>query len=94
MSQGNMSSARPTLTRDEVVARVIPILAEEADMPPEDVRESHSLTEDLMYDSLTSVEAVMELEEEFDIHVPDEAAQEMRTVGNVIDGMCKLLGAS
>lgn len=35
----------------------------------------------------------MELEEEFDVEIADEAAQEMRRVGDVINGMCKLLGA-
>ena len=90
MSQGNTYSTRP-LTRDEVAARVIPILAEAAGMHPGDLRESQSLVDDLMYDSLTTIETVMELEEEFDINMPDEAAQGMRTVGDVINGMYKLL---
>jgi acyl carrier protein len=81
------------MTRNEVAARVIPILAEEAGMSPEDLRDSHSLVHDLMYDSLTVVETVMELEEEFDIEISDHAAEGMRTVGDVIDGMCKLLEA-
>ncbi len=91
MSQENAFSTGDTLTRDEIVARVLPILAEEAGMPPDDLRESHLLEEDLMFDSLMTIESVMELEDEFDMQVPDEAAQGMRTVGDVIDGMCKLL---
>lgn len=93
MNQGNTFSTRPSLTRDEITARVIAVLAEEAEMDPADVRESHSLTEDLMFDSLQQVEAVMELEEEFDVNISDEAAQDMRTVGDVLRGMCRLLGA-
>ena len=93
MSQGDTYSAHKPMTRDEIKARVISVLAEEAVMDPGDVRESHSLEGDLMFDSLMSVESVMELEEEFDIHVPDEAAQEMRTVRDVLEGMYKLLGA-
>ena len=92
MSQEHAFSTRQPLTREAVAARVIPILAEEAGMPPEDLRESQSLIDDLMYDSLTVVETVMELEEEFDIEISDEAAEGMRTVADVIDGMCVLLG--
>lgn len=93
MNQGNASSTRQPIARDEIAIRVVAILAEEADMEPGDVRESHSLTEDLMFDSLQVVEAVMELEEEFDVNIPDDAAEGMRTVGDVINGMCKLLEA-
>ena len=89
----NPRNALPALTRDSIAARVLPILAEEAGMEPEDLRESHSLADDLLFDSLTSVEVVMELEEEFDLEIADEVAQEMRTVGDVINGMCNLLGA-
>ncbi|NLS90844.1 MAG: acyl carrier protein [Planctomycetaceae bacterium] len=91
MSQGNAFSTRRSLTRDEVAARVIPILAEQAGMAPEELRDSHSLIDDLLYDSLTVVETVMELEEEFDVEIADDAADGMRTVGDVIDGMCRLL---
>ncbi len=91
MSQGNAFSTRRPLTRDEVAARVIPILAEQAGMAPEELRDSHSLIDDLLYDSLTVVETVMELEEEFDVEIADDAAEGMKTVGNVIDGMCRLL---
>ncbi len=91
MNQKNVFSTCQPLTREIVAARVIPILAEEAGMPPEELRDSQSLIDDLMYDSLTVVETVMELEEEFDVQIPDEAAEGMRTVADVIDGMCKLL---
>lgn len=92
MNRENASSVSQPVTREAVASRVIPILAEEAGMPPEDLRESQSLIDDLMYDSLTVVETVMELEEEFDVEISDEAAEGMRTVADVIDGMCKLLG--
>ena len=91
MNSDNTFSANPTLTRDEIQTRVIPILAEEAGMEPSDMRESHLLSE--IFDSLSTVEAVMQLEEEFDVDISDEAAEGMKTVGDVIDGMCRLLGA-
>ncbi len=91
MTQGNASSTRSPLTREEVAARVLPILAEEAAVAVEGLSDSLRLIEDLLYDSLTQVEVVMELEEEFDVDISDEDAQKMRTVGDVVDGMCKLL---
>ena len=40
---------------------------------------------DLGADSLDTVELVMELEEEFDINIPDESAEKIQTVGEAID---------
>lgn len=93
MSHENTSSTRTPINRDEVAARTFPILAEEAGMAVEDLRDSQSLSDDLMYDSLQTVEVVMELEEEFDLNIDDEDAQKMRTVGDVVDGLCTLLDA-
>lgn len=42
-------------------------------------------------DSLDQVEIVMEVEEEFDLHVPDEVANTARAVGGIVDGVMNLL---
>jgi len=47
--------------------------------------------EDLGFDSLDGLNLIFEIEEEFDISVPDDKAQEMRSVGEVIDGVIQLL---
>ena len=47
-------------------------------------RETHFVN-DLGADSLDTVELVMELEEEFDINIPDDAAEKIQTVGQAID---------
>ncbi len=91
MGKEHTSSAYQQLTREQIVTRVLPIIAEEAGMPTSDLRESHLLEEDLGFDSLTLIECSMELEEEFDVEISDEAAEGMRTIADVIDGMCKLL---
>ena len=44
-----------------------------------------SFVNDLGADSLDTVELVMELEEEFDINIPDDAAEKIQTVGQAID---------
>ena len=44
-----------------------------------------SFVNDLGADSLDTVELVMELEEEFDINIPDDAAEKIQTVGQAIE---------
>jgi len=92
MNHDSPLSTSPPLTREEVAARAKTIIAEEAGMAVEDVRDEHDLFDDLGYDSLMVVESTMEIEDQFDINVPDEAVEKMRTVRNVIDGIHELLG--
>ena len=49
------------------------------------VNNDSSFIEDLGADSLDTVELVMAFEEEFDLEIPDEDAQTMKSVQNVID---------
>lgn len=49
------------------------------------VNDDSSFIEDLGADSLDTVELVMAFEEEFDLEIPDEDAQKMKTVQDVID---------
>ena len=51
---------------------------------PEKVTDEASFVEDLGADSLDTVELVMAFEEEFGIDIPDEDAEQMRTVGDAI----------
>ena len=53
-------------------------------MNPEQVTTTAKFIEDLGADSLDTVELVMAFEEEFDIEVPDEEAEKLQTVGDVI----------
>jgi acyl carrier protein len=46
---------------------------------------------DLGADSLDTVELVMEFEDEFEISIPDEDAEQIQTVGNAIDYITKKL---
>ena len=46
---------------------------------------------ELPWDSLDLVECVMEIEEEFDVSVPDELVEEAKTVGDITDGVLALL---
>ena len=65
-------------------ARVREIIVNELGVEPEKVTDDASFVEDLGADSLDTVELVMAFEEEFGIDIPDEAAEQMRTVGDAI----------
>ena len=65
--------------------RVIECVCENLGVSKEQVTRNTSFTEDLGADSLDSVEMVMELEEEFEITIPDEQAEKIKTVGEAID---------
>lgn len=65
--------------------RVIHIVCENLGVSKEQVTRATSFTEDIGADSLDIVELVMELEEEFEITIPDEEAEKIKTVGEAID---------
>ncbi|MGD2070734.1 MAG: acyl carrier protein [Gemmatimonadota bacterium] len=65
-------------------ARVREIIINELGVESEKVTDDASFVEDLGADSLDTVELVMAFEEEFGIDIPDEDAEQMRTVGDAI----------
>ena len=65
--------------------KVYEIIERKLSVNPEQITPEASFTEDLGADSLDTVELVMELEEEFDINIPDDAAEKIQTVGQAID---------
>ncbi|MBI3314861.1 MAG: acyl carrier protein [Candidatus Omnitrophica bacterium] len=60
------------------------IIAEQLGVKPEEVTAGASFVDDLGADSLDTVELIMALEEEFNIEIPDEDAEKMKTVGDAI----------
>lgn len=68
-----------------VQERVIEIVCENLGVSKEQVTRSTSFIEDVGADSLDIVELIMELEEEFDITIPDDQAEKIKTVGEAID---------
>jgi len=68
-----------------VEERVIDIVAEQLGVGKDQIKRETSFVNDLGADSLDTVELVMELEEEFDINIPDDAAEKIQTVGQAID---------
>ncbi len=64
----------------EILEKVRKIVAEQLDKDIEDVKPESNFSTDLAADSLDTVELVMALEEEFDIEIPDEVAEQITTV--------------
>lgn len=69
---------------DNAEAKVKEIIINELGVDPEKVTSEASFVEDLGADSLDTVELVMAFEEEFGVDIPDEDAEQMRTVGDAI----------
>ncbi|MCD7823568.1 MAG: acyl carrier protein [Oscillospiraceae bacterium] len=66
-----------------VYDKIAAIIADQLDMDVEDVT-SGSTFEDLGADSLDVADVIMTLEDEFDIEIPDEAIEGMKTVGELV----------
>ena len=69
---------------DTAEARVKEIIVEELGVEADKVTPNASFVDDLGADSLDTVELVMAFEEEFGIDIPDEDAEQMRSVGDAI----------
>ena len=69
----------------EIVEKVKQIISEQLGVEEAEVTPSASFIDDLGADSLDTVELVMALEENFDIEIPDDAAEKIRTVQDAID---------
>ncbi|MBC5794087.1 acyl carrier protein [Sphaerospermopsis sp. LEGE 00249] len=65
--------------------RVKKVIVDQLEVDEEKVVPNASFTDDLGADSLDIVELVMAFEEEFDIEIPDEAAEKILTVQEVVD---------
>ena len=68
-----------------VLERVTEIVSEQLGVDKDKISAKTSFVTDLGADSLDTVELVMELEEEFDINIPDDAAEKIQTVGQAVE---------
>lgn len=68
----------------DVLERVKKIVVEHLDVDAEKVTEKASFIDDLGADSLDNVELVMAFEDEFGVEIPDDAAEQIKTVGDAV----------
>ena len=70
---------------ENIADKVVGIVANQLDVEKEKIKPETSFINDLGADSLDIVELVMEFEEAFDMSIPDEDAEKIRTVGDAIN---------
>lgn len=69
--------------------KIVEIVADNLGINREKAASATSFLDDVGADSLDFVELVMDLEEEFDITIPDDEAEKIRTIGDAIDYLAK-----
>ncbi len=70
---------------EEIQAKVVQIISEQLGKDESEISMNSNFIEDLDADSLDTVELVMALEEEFEVDIPDEAAEKITTVQSAVD---------
>jgi acyl carrier protein len=65
--------------------KVKEVLSENSGSPVDEIDLNDRLVDDLGMDSLDCVEATMQLEEKFDLEIPDEDAQKLETVQQIVE---------
>ena len=67
-----------------VFDKIKDIIVEQLDVEEDAVTMEASITEDLGADSLDVVDLVMSIEESFDVEIPDEEVENIKTVGDIV----------
>lgn len=80
------------MKREEIVQKVIKLAGEKLSADAKVISEKTSFQEDLNADSIDITDFIMELESEFDVEIPDEDLEKIRTVGDASDYIQKRLG--
>jgi acyl carrier protein len=78
------------MSYEELTARVRAVIAANQHLPQERITVDSTFQE-LGFDSLDGINILFAVESEFNINIPDDAAQNLRSVRDVIDGIAKLL---
>lgn len=68
-----------------VFEKIKEILAEQLDADPEEMTMDTKIAEDLEADSLDVVELLMSIEDEFEVEIPDEEIENLKTIGDVVE---------
>lgn len=73
------------MEHDEIFAKVKEVIVDQLSAEEDDVTPDASFFDDLGADSLDIVELVMALEDSFNISIPDEDAESIKTVGDAVE---------
>ncbi len=72
------------MEREEILEKVKEVVVDQLTVEEDDVNEDAAFVDDLGADSLDIVELVMALEEQFGVSIPDEQAENIKTVGDAV----------
>lgn len=72
------------MDHDDIYEKVKGVIVDQLNVEEDDVTEDATFIDDLGADSLDIVELVMALEESFGISIPDEDAENIKTVGDAV----------
>lgn len=75
---------------DELVSRIIAVIAKTQHIDAATITVEKTFQE-LNIDSLDGINILFALESEFDINIPDEGAQGLKTIGQMVDGVIELI---
>jgi len=73
-----------SIERGVILGRMKTVIAEQLEVDPATIDEGTSFVDDLGADSLAIVELVLAMEEEFEVAIPDDQAEALKTVGDAV----------
>ena len=73
------------MTKEEILTKVKSVVSEKLNVGEDQVTTDAKFVEDLGADSLDQVELIMALEDEFDLKIPEEEAEQLSTIGAAVD---------
>lgn len=76
------------IDRPVATEKIVKIVSRHLGVPAEEIQLESNLVNDLGADSLDAVEIIIECEEEFEIKVPDEVAENFQTIEDAVNFVC------
>lgn len=73
------------MKREEIYAKVLAIVAEKGEVDINTISEDTNFRSDLALDSMKLVDSIVEVEESFEVEIPDNRLFKINTVGDLID---------
>ena len=80
-------------SREEITAAVKEIFQTTLKVDPDRLEDAAHLRDDLKLDSLDMIEVVYEVEDRFDVQIPEDKIKEITTLGEIVDGLSAALEA-
>ncbi|MCR4671140.1 MAG: acyl carrier protein [Saccharofermentans sp.] len=85
-----MDDGSDSKRREKIMDDIVKLLTESLDISPVDLKASTNLVEDLAIDSMQLYEFVIDLEESYNIRLPDELLEQIVTIDDIVNLVMKL----